>query len=82
MLCPECRKQGLRSEVYPSGPGTTTLMWCSPFYDEEGRMHDHDLNTTYQGFTCSNAHSWDEAIGHKCWCGWPDDGPYVDDTND
>lgn len=71
MFCPECQKLGLRSRVYP-GVGTVTLLYCPPFYDEEGRMHHHDLNTTTQDFICSNGHSWSRDFRGSCWCGWPE----------
>ena len=79
MICPECKKQGLKSKVYP-GTGWTTLMYCPPFYDEEGRLHNHDRNTTTTNPSCSNGHHWvDESIG-SCWCGWPDEEIDDEDT--
>ena len=77
MLCPECQKLGLKSKACP-GPGTTTLMYCPPFYDEEGRLHDHDSNVMRQGFTCSRGHSWNKEWMDGCWCGWPDKGEYAE----
>ena len=77
MLCPECQKLELKSKVYP-GLGMETLMYCAPFYDEQGAYHHHDLNITTSKFTCSNSHTWEQRIGHGCWCGWPDSGPYVE----
>lgn len=72
MICPECKKQELKSKVY-TGPGLTTLMWCPPFYDEDGKFHNHDGNTTTTPMNCSNGHNWThESIG-SCWCGWPED---------
>jgi hypothetical protein len=53
--------------VYP-GMSTTTLMYCPPFYDEQGRYHHHDLNTTTTGYRCSNGHEWTESNQPKCWC--------------
>lgn len=71
VFCPECRKEDRKSYVCP-GLATETAMWCPAFYDEEGRLHHHDLNITTQAFTCSNGHSWETRTGGSCWCGWPE----------
>ncbi len=72
MICPQCRAQGLKSQVV-TGAGTGTLVHCPPFYDEEGRYHVHDTNTGAQAYSCSNGHSWRESTGPApCWCGWPE----------
>jgi hypothetical protein len=72
MICPECKKEGLKSKVYP-GPLITTMMWCPPFYDEDGKLHNHDSNTSTTSCRCSNGHTWvDSSIG-SCWCGWPEE---------
>lgn len=69
MKCPVCVKEGRTSEVYPKG-GFTTAMYCQPFYDEEGKYHNHDANITTHGLSCSNNHSWTERTSGSCWCGW------------
>ena len=69
MICPECQKQGLKSKAY-IGTSATTLMYCQSFYDEEGRLHHHDLNTTTTVYSCSNGHKWVDKTGGECWCGW------------
>lgn len=69
MLCPECRKKGLRSVVTVLG-NSVTLMFVNSFYDEEGRRHDHDTNTRTTAYTCSNGHRWREQRREPCWCGW------------
>ena len=71
VICPQCKEAGLKSEVYP-GAGRTTLMGWQPYYDEEGKYHSHDPNTTTIHFQCSNGHSWIEKKHNSCWCGWPD----------
>ena len=63
MICPVCWWKGLRSRVYEHG-GTTTLMYCQPYYDEEGTYHNHDSNTRRIGFSCSNGHTW-VTVGHS-----------------
>jgi len=72
MICPECKKSGLKSTVYPHG-SSTTLMYCQPFYDEDGNFHYHDFNTTTTDYSCSNGHRWSESHKGKCWCGWDGD---------
>ena len=69
MICPECQKLGLKSKAYP-GWTTCTAMYCQPFYDEEGELHHHDMNTTSTQYSCSNGHNWAENIKGTCWCGW------------
>ena len=69
MICPECKKQGLKSRVYDRGC-TVTLMGWSPYYDEEGNYHSHDPNRRTQGYECSNGHFWAEQKYNTCQCGW------------
>lgn len=71
MICPECEKQGLRSRIN-IGSGSTTAMWCPPFYDEDGRFHNHDSNTTTTNYWCSRGHHWVGKGKGSCWCGWPE----------
>lgn len=55
-----------------------TLLNCTPFYDEQGRHHYHDSNTTTSGYECSNGHNWVVKSKPSCWCGWPnkpEEGP-------
>lgn len=49
----------------------TTAMYCQPFYDEDGKYHHHDANTTTTEYRCSNGHQWTERTTGNCWCGWP-----------
>jgi len=71
MICPVCTKKRLKSKVYP-GISLTTLMYFPPFYDEEGKFHDHDNNRITTNYACSNGHQWTEKITRSCWCGWPE----------
>lgn len=70
MICPTCKKEGKKSKVF-IGVGMTTMLYCQPFYDEDGKYHHHDLNTTTTQYTCSNKHHWSEKTQSECWCGWP-----------
>jgi hypothetical protein len=70
MKCPECVKEGKRSQVMPSG-SSSTLMYCQPFYDEDGNYHNHDCNVTTTLYRCTEGHEWTEDTTGSCWCGWP-----------
>jgi len=59
MICPECQKEGKKSIVF-IGVSSTTLLAVTPYYDEEGRFHFDDPNTTTTQYTCSNGHVWSE----------------------
>ncbi len=75
MICQECKAAGLKSRVTPHG-GASTLMYCEPFYDEEGKYHHHDLNVLTSSFSCSNGHQWVTKSHPKCpGCDWPNDEP-------
>lgn len=69
VLCKECRSKGQKSRVF-HGASMTTLLYCQPYYDEDGRYHNHDSNRTTTELHCSNGHSWTEISGGTCWCGW------------
>ena len=69
MICSECKKLGLKSQVFLGG-STVTLMYCQPFYDEDGNYHHHDSNTTTTSYSCSQGHKWTESCKGRCWCGW------------
>lgn len=71
MICEECKKHGLKSCVTP-GHGSSTTLYCPPFYDEDGKYHSHDSNTSSYSYSCSNGHRWTASSGPiPCWCGWP-----------
>ena len=74
MICPVCQEQNLKSRV-TGGPGMTTLMGYFPYYDEDGKYHDHDPNTTTTHYNCSNGHYF--SISQKGTCPSCD---YVKDT--
>ena len=73
MTCPICESEGRTSQIYPDGYGTSTLMNCPPYYDEQGKLHYHDRNTISSGGRCSNGHTYSQTAGNKCWCGWGKD---------
>jgi hypothetical protein len=67
-FCPVCKKKGLKSKVY-GGTGSVTLMYCAPFYDEDGNYHSHDGNTSTSEWKCSQGHAWTTRESGSCWCG-------------
>ena len=69
MKCPQCVKEGKKSHINV-GTSTTTLMYCPPYYDEDGKYHHHDPNYVTTNYTCSNGHEWAETTYDSCWCGW------------
>lgn len=69
MICPYCKEAGQTSRVFPQG-GSRTMLYCAPYYDEQGKLHHHDSNRTSAGYKCSNGHDWSETSYGSCWCGW------------
>jgi hypothetical protein len=73
MICQECKAAGQKSTVTPLG-GSTTAMYCAPYYDEDGKYHHHDANVVTESFSCSNGHKWVSQKYNKCpGCDWPND---------
>ena len=70
VICPACQKEGKKSTVTP-GVCMKTAMYCPPFWDEDGKLHNHDCNTTTTQMRCSNGHHWEVKSKGSCWCGWP-----------
>jgi len=71
LFCPTCYRSSVPSCVYV-GARTSTLLSYVPFYDEDGKYHDHDPNMHNISFRCSRGHVWEEKIKYRCWCGWPE----------
>lgn len=67
MKCKQCNEEGLTSRV-EVGPGFRTAMCAVPYYDEQGRYHYHDPNTSTYTYQCSNGHEWSESSTSHCWC--------------
>ena len=61
MKCPQCQKEGEKSTV-AVGCSHTTLMCTHSFYDEDGKLHHHDPNTTNTNYSCSRGHEWTEVL--------------------
>jgi len=60
MKCPICVEKKLKSCVYV-GISTSTLMYCAPYYDEDGKYHSHDSNVNATEYNCSQGHKWSES---------------------
>lgn len=67
MICEECQKEGLKSTIR-IGVSSSTLAYCPPFYDEEGRLHHHDPNINTINYSCSNGHNFSKSSKSRCWC--------------
>ncbi len=70
MICPTCKKEGEKSNVFYEN-STSTLLGYSPHWDYKGNYHNHDPNTTTSHYRCSNGHTWDEEHEKSCPnCDW------------
>jgi len=69
MKCPVCIKENLTSRVY-GGLGQMTSAYYPPFWDEDGKHHEHDANRRTSHYVCSLNHQWQEVTSGSCWCGW------------
>lgn len=70
VLCAECQESGTKSRVYPPPGRIVTAMASYPYYDEEGRYHNHDPNGWTEEWSCSRGHRWLRSGAGRCWCGW------------
>lgn len=72
MICEICKDDGEKSKVFSRG-GSSTLMGYTPYYDEEGILHNHNGNKRSHCFECSNGHYWCETSYGICMakgCEW------------
>ena len=76
MRCTICVSEGLSSTV-TGGCGMSTMVYCPPFYDEQGKQHEHDRNATTTKYMCSRGHGFSQTTTGSCWCGWPTSGKYA-----
>lgn len=77
--CPLCVEEGERSRLYP-GPGMTTAGAVpEPYYDENGRYHNHDPNHTTRSFRCSREHRFTASLVHSCKsCSYGHEDPIIE----
>lgn len=57
MVCQVCITEGKKSTVNILS-SSTTLMNSVSYYDEDGVLHTHDMNTTTTDYICSNGHKF------------------------
>lgn len=65
MKCPMCEEEEQRSTV-TIGAVFSTCMYNAPFYDEDGRYHNHDPNSSTQHFSCSRGHDFSKSLTSPC----------------
>ena len=65
MICPQCKKQGLKSKVFNESSFSTAMAGPS-YYDEDGNYHYHSPNTTTTNYYCSYNHRWTEKTKKPC----------------
>lgn len=65
IFCPTCGEKPSHTHSMAS-----TLMYVSPFFDDDGLEHFHDINRGPRLLECAEKHVF--AVTHPlCWCGWP-----------
>jgi hypothetical protein len=63
-VCLQCKKINMKSKTYGGASGNdgdsgmVTQAYYRPYYDEDGKYHNHDMNTTTTNYSCSNGHKW------------------------
>jgi len=70
LICPKCKEFGQKSTV-SGGYGTSTAMYCQPYYDEDGKYHNHDSNSKSFQYSCSKGHLLFVSPSNRCSnCDW------------
>ncbi len=53
-------------------------MHCPSYYDEDGKLHNHDSNTSSTSMSCSNGHRLNITFSKKCSnCDWGNNGKII-----
>lgn len=65
MICEKCKDLGLRSKLFEGASYRTAVMGGN-FYDEAGRRHIHDPNTTTTDYSCSQGHRFTVTTMVRC----------------
>jgi len=63
--CPFCEEEKKTSRLHV-GASCSTLAGYEPYYDENGKFHNHDGNRVTQTTSCSNGHSFEMSGCMKC----------------
>ena len=65
MLCDKCNSYMVVTTTSSSGSDH------GMFYDDDGRKHYHNANTTITKVVCEDCgHTTRNRVFHSCWCGW------------
>jgi hypothetical protein len=65
VICPICQRLDKKSQV-KAGPGSTTLIGYTPYWDEGGRFHDHDPNLRSTVYHCTLGHGFEIRTQTPC----------------
>jgi hypothetical protein len=65
-FCWQCQHAGLKSKVHYEGSSGTALSRPRSYWDEEGRLHNHNSNKTKHTYHCSEGHVWNEEETFPC----------------
>jgi hypothetical protein len=65
LFCPACQRLNQKSRVYSEG-GSSTLLYNAPYYDENGKYHNHDPNWYNTSYHCSEGHSFSISCRTSC----------------
>ena len=64
MICAECQKAGERSVV--RFRAVQTALPVDSYFDEDGKLHNHNPNSMTTFFTCSRGHTWNTVQAASC----------------
>jgi hypothetical protein len=65
MICEQCKLEGKTSTIQV-GPTSSTCVYSPAFYDERGRLHQHDANSHTTQYVCSNGHHFSKTERYTC----------------
>lgn len=66
MRCYYCMDEGKKSTLTELGCMSTLMGGGQQYWDEDGKPHRHDPNTTTTNYRCSEGHQYKEKIRGAC----------------
>jgi hypothetical protein len=57
MKCPACVEEGKTSKLPSPSYFSSTSMGFDDYWDEEGKRHHHDPNSSWTNMTCTQGHT-------------------------
>jgi hypothetical protein len=81
MICPTCKSAGFTSVIRVASQ-STTCMYFTPHYDEDGNYHNHDANRFRSDAYCSRGHNLEITSFGTCQCGWTGGTATIKDVGD